>query len=257
MPICSKIFEKLLLDSVYEFLDKNSLLNSNQSGFRPNDSSIHQLTAITHDIFTAFDANPSLVVRGAFLDLSIAFDRVRHKGLLYKPKCNGINGPLLSVVESFLTDRRQRVAFNGQSSNWKNVRLGVPQGSALGPLLFLIYINDLPQGLHADNIKLFADDTSLFSVADDIDESASKLRNDLIRIQEWAYQWKMSFNPDRTKPAHKVIISRKTKDIIYSNLYFNNVPIVKTTSQKQLGLNLDAKLTFNDHISGERCWRSP
>ena len=106
LPICSKIFEKLLFDSMYEFLDKNSLLNSNQSWFRPNDSSIHQLIAITHDIFTVFDANPSSVVRGAFLDLSEAFGRVWHKGLLYKLKCNGVNGPILSLLESFLTDRR-------------------------------------------------------------------------------------------------------------------------------------------------------
>ena len=98
LPICSKIFEKFLFDSIYEFLDKNSLLNSNQSGFRPNDSSIHELITITHYIFTAFDANPSLVVRGTLLDLSKAFDRVWHKGLLYKLKCNGINGPFLSLL---------------------------------------------------------------------------------------------------------------------------------------------------------------
>ena len=111
--------------------------------------------------------------------------------------------------------------------------------------MFLIYINDLPRGFHAD-IKLFTDDTSLFSVVDDIDESASKLNNDLIRIQEWPYQWKMSFNPGRTKPAHEVMFSRKTKNIISPNLYFNNVPIVKKACQKHLGLNLDVKLTFND-----------
>ena len=99
--------------------------------------------------------------------------------------------------------------------------------------MFLIYINNLPRGLHAD-IKLFADDTSLFSVADDIDESASKLKNDLMRIPKWAYQWKMYFKPDRTKPAHGFIFSRKAKNIIYSNLYFNKVRIVKTTSQKHL-----------------------
>ena len=116
----------MLFDSIYEFLDKNSLLNSNQSWFRPSDSSIHQLIAITHDIFTVFDANPSSVVRGAFLDLSEAFGRVWHKELLYKLKCNGINGPILSFLESFLTDRRQRVVLNGKSSNWKNVRAGVP-----------------------------------------------------------------------------------------------------------------------------------
>ena len=120
----------------------------------------------------------------------------------------------------------------------------------LGPLFFLNFINSLPRGLHA-HIKLSADETSLFPVVDDIDESAFKLNNNLIRIQEWAYKRKMSFNPDsnRTKPAHEVIFPGKTKNIIYPNLYFNNVPIVKITSQKHLGLDLDVKPTFNDHIN--------
>ena len=87
------------------------------------------------------------------------------------------------------------------------------------------------------------------SVVDDIDESASQLNNDLIRIQEWENENEMSFNPDRTKPAHEVIFSQKTKNIIYRNLYFNKVSIVKTTSQKYLGFNLDAKLTFKDHMN--------
>lgn len=97
--------------------------------------------------------------------------------------------------------------------------------------MFIIYINYLIWGLHAD-IKLFADNTSLFSVVYDIDESEYKLYNDLIRIQEWAYKWIISFNPDRIMPANEVIFSRKTRNIIYHNLYFNNVPIVKTTSRR-------------------------
>ena len=105
---------------------------------------------------------------------------------------------------------RQRVVLNEQSSNWKNVRAGVPQGSVLGPLLFLIYINDLPWGLHVD-IKLFADDTSLFSDVDNIDESAPKLNNDLIRIQEWAYQWKISFILTELNQLMKLYSLRKLK----------------------------------------------
>ena len=99
------------------------------------------------------------------------FDRACHKSLRYELKCNGINSPLLSLLESFLTDRQQSLVLNGQSSNWENVSSGVPQGSVLCSLLFLIYINDLPRGLYAD-IKLIAGDTSLFSVVDNIDESA-------------------------------------------------------------------------------------
>ena len=109
LPICSKIFEKLIFDSIYAFLYKNNLFNNNhnnnQSGFRPNASCIHQLIAIAHNIFSAFDANPSLEVRGVFLDLSKAFDRVWHDGPLYKLKSNGIDGNLFRLIKSFLSSR--------------------------------------------------------------------------------------------------------------------------------------------------------
>ena len=118
LPICSKIFEKLISDSIYEFLNKNNLFNNNQPGFRPNDSCIHQLIAITYSIFSAFDTNPSLEVRGVFLDLSKAFDRVWHDGLLYKLKSNGIDDNLFKLTKSFLNNRCQRVVRNGQSSVW-------------------------------------------------------------------------------------------------------------------------------------------
>ena len=116
LPICSKIFEKLIFECIYDFLDQNCLLKANQSGFRPGNSCIHQLIAITHNIFTAFDGNPSLEVRSIFLDLSKAFDRVCHEGLIYNLKNIGINGKLLSLIESFLHNRYQRVVLNGQSS---------------------------------------------------------------------------------------------------------------------------------------------
>ena len=153
-------------------------MNKNQSGFRPSDSCIHQLIAITHNIFSAFDANHSLEVRGVFLDLSKAFDRVRHDGILYKLKSNGIDGNLFKLIKSLLNSRCQRVIVNGQTSIWKSFAAGVPQGSVLGPLFFLICINDLPLGL-TTNVKLFADDTSLISVVNNASVSACRLNNDL------------------------------------------------------------------------------
>ena len=109
------------------------------------------------------------------LDISKAFDNVWHQGLLYKLQQNGISGNLLETSTDFLKDRKQRVVLNGQNSSWANVEAGVPQGSILGPLLLLIYINDLPDNL-STNVKLFADDTSLFSVVHDITTSSCDLK---------------------------------------------------------------------------------
>ena len=141
-------------------------------------------------------------------DISKAFDKVWHQGLLYKLKQSGISGNLLEILTGFLKDRKQRVVLNGQNSLWANIEAGVPQGSILGPLLFLIYINDLPDN-QSTNVKLFADDTSLFSVVHDITTSSCDLNYDLIRVREWAFQWKMRFNPELSKQAQEVIFTRK------------------------------------------------
>ena len=124
---------------------EESLLNSNQSDFRPVDSCINQLLAITHEIFETFDCNPSLEVRSVFLDISKTFNKVWDDGLLYKIKSMGISGELYSFLESYLSGRFQRVVLNGQISSWRPVLASVPQGSILGPLLFLIYIKKLAQ----------------------------------------------------------------------------------------------------------------
>ena len=143
LPICFKIYEKVIFNSLFKYLDDNNLSTSNQSGFRPGDSCVHQLLSITHEIYKAFDANPSLDVRGLFLDLY----RVWYDGLMYKLKSQGICGNYYGLMHSFLSDRHQRMVLNGQSSKWSHIKVGVPQGSILGPLLVLVYINDLPEGL--------------------------------------------------------------------------------------------------------------
>ena len=117
--------------------------------------------------------------------MSKAFDRVWHEGLLYKLECNGISGNLLGIIKDFLHDRRQRVVLNGKSSNWSTVRVGVPQGSVLGPLFFLVYINDLPENVSC-SVKLFADDTSLFSVVKNEYDTGLDMNRDLVKIRMWA-----------------------------------------------------------------------
>ena len=161
---------------MFSFFLANNLLAPNQSGFKPGGSCINQLLSITNEIYSSFD--DGFEVRSVFLDISKAFDKVWHEGIIFKLQQNGISDDLLNILSDFLRNRKQRVTLNGQSSSWTNVNAGVPQGSILGPLLFLIYINDLPDGL-SSNAKLFADDTSLFSVANDINTSAIESNSDL------------------------------------------------------------------------------
>ena len=137
ISLFGKIFEKLLFDDMYEHLNANRLLSENESGFRPGDSTVNQLLAITHKIYSGFDQIPSRETRAVFLDLSKAFDRVWHAGLLYKLEGNGISGNLLKLIRSFHSHRQQRVTFNEQSSEWREVSAGVPQGFVLGPLFCL------------------------------------------------------------------------------------------------------------------------
>ena len=144
---------------------------------------------------------------------------------------------MLYILFDFLRTKKQTVTLNDQSSSWTNVNAGVPQGSILGPLLFLIYINDLPDGL-SSNAKLFADDTSLFSVVHDINTSAIELNSDLKKINDWAFQWKMTFNPDRSKQAQEIIFSRKLKKVAHPPFLFNNNNVSQVNSQTHLDVIL-------------------
>ena len=164
----------MIFNSLFKYLKDNKLLNCNQSGFQSGDSCVHQFLPITYQIPKSSDANPSLEVRGFFLDISKAFDRVWYDSLLYKLKLLGICGRYYILIQSFLDSRHQRVVLNNQSSKWSLV---------LGALHFLVYINDLPQGLRC-NPKLFADDTSLFSKITSIAISSSKLKDELLKVKQ-------------------------------------------------------------------------
>ena len=209
--------------------------------------SVNQLIFITHAIFKAFDCNPPLDVRSVYLDISKAFDRVWHDGLIHKLKRCGVSGQLLTLIESFLKDRKQRTVLNGQCSNWGNILAGVPQGSILGPLFFLVYINDLTADLKC-NVKLFADDTSLFTVVRDPNAAANDMNHDLELIGQWAHDWKMSFNPDPQKQAVELLLSQKRNGIDHPKVLFNDIPVKKVEEHKHLGLILDTKLSYSAHI---------
>ena len=157
---------------------------------------------------------------------------------------------LLGICWLFSPDfweTENRVVLNGQHSSRADIKGGISQGSILGPLLFLVYMNDLTENLHS-NPKLFVDDTSLFSTVTDKALSHSHLNEDLSNLNDCAYKWKMSFNPDSTKPAHQAVFSRKN-NIHYPPITFNKLPVKCVQSQKHLRLKLDSKLNFNEHIS--------
>ena len=180
-------------------------------------------------------------VRAVFLDISKAFDKVRHDSLIYKLEQNGVSANLLKLTRSYLHNRKQRVLINGSCSDYFSIESGVPQGSVLGPLLFLIYINDLEHDMKS-RIKFFVDDTMLFSIVHDSQTSANELNHDLLAIQKWAYQWKMEFNPDPSKQATELLFSCKKNKIVHPPLNFDNQVVKRVEYPKHLGLILDSGL---------------
>ena len=216
---------------MFTFFTENNLISPNQSGFRLGDSCVNQLLAITHEIYKLFDEG--FEVREVFLDISKAFDKIWHEGLLLKLNQNGISRNLLKLLRDFFSYRKQHVVLNGQYLSWDNVNAGVPQGSILVLLLFLIYINDLSNNL-SSNCKLFADDTSLFSVVNNIHTSATTLSHYLKAITSWAFQWKMILNPDLRKQAQEVIFSRKNKKLLHPTRFFNNISLNNSLFPKHL-----------------------
>ena len=158
-----------------------------------------------------------------------------------------ISGDLFNLLENYLSGRFQRVILNGQTSSCRPVLAGVTQDSILGPLLLLVYINDLPNGLKS-NAKSFADDTSLFTIVKDKQESADVLSKDLSLISKWDFNWKMLFKPGTNKPAQEVLFSRKKKTQNHPNKRLNNIQVERVSHQKHLGIILNEKLNFKEHI---------
>ena len=237
----AKVFEKVVFKHLFNFFRTNFTISLWQSGFLPGHSTVTQLIEIYDEFCKAVDQGKE--IRVVLLDISKAFDRVWHAGLLNKLKGAGIRGRLLSWLKSYLTDRQQRVTINGAKSPWGKILAGVPQGSVLGPLLFLIFINDITHIITRCKIRLFADDTCLFVEVDEPAEAAAILNENLQKIQEWANKWLVSFSPPKTK---EMLITNKAPHD-HPPLMLNNEQITRVKHHKHLGVYLSDNLSWKKH----------
>ena len=248
-----KVMERCIHKHLYNYLVSNNLLTSFQSGFIRGDSTTNQLVYIYNDICSAIDQGKE--VRTVFCDISKAFDRVWHQGLLVKLASLGVKENLISWFRSYLSMRKQRVVYLNTFSEWQPVSAGVPQGSILGqgPLLFLVYINDIVNSIRS-SIRLFADDTSLYIVVDSPNLAAQQLNSDLEKINLWSQTWLVSFNPSKTET---ITFSRKQNKPSHPPIYLNNCEISTVKTHKHLGLSLSEDARWANHISQslQKAWQ--
>ena len=207
--------EKIVHKHVFNFFKDNNVITPLQSGFVPGDSTTNQFLDIYNTFCKALDEGKE--ARAVFCDVSKAFDRVWHKGLLFKLNSVGINGTLLQWFTDYLKDRKQHVVLPGVSSDWCFIKAGVPQGSILGPLLFLVFINDIVEEINS-SIRFFSYDTSLNIINDDPLDAAIKLIADLSRIDVWASMWLVTFNSSKSE---SLIFSRKVNKPYHPPIYMN------------------------------------
>ena len=243
LSILGKTMERSVHKYVYNYCIENKVFTPFQSGFIQGDSTTYQLINLYNTFCEAVDAGKE--VRVVFLDITKAFDRVWHRGLLHKLYSIGISGHLLKWFESYLSDRQQRVVINGKTSSYMKIPAGVPQGSILGPLLFLIYINDIVTELNC-SIRLFADDTSLYIIVEDPNASAVILNSSLGNIHSWAKDWLVEFNPPKTD---SMVLSKKRFKPYHPPLIMNNVVINEVDRHRHLGITFSSDLEWRHHIA--------
>ena len=237
--VVCKLMETIIRDNMVKFFEVNKIINNSQHGFRSKRSCLTNLLDFFHYIFDVYDESRSVDV--IYLDFQKAFDKVPHKRLLNKLLAHGISGNIHNWLEDWLSERKQRVVLNGVLSSWLNVKSGVPQGSVLGPVLFLIYVNDIDDGLTC-KISKFADDTKIASkITTTLDKET--LQSDLDRLACWASKWQMKFNVDKCKVLH---IGSNNNRVQY---LMNGQQLSAVNKEKDLGIIISSDLKPSQHCS--------
>ncbi len=245
LSIFDKIIEKIMHKRLYYFLEEHDILYKNQFGFRKKSSTAHSLMEITEKIKESIDKGNYGC--GIFIDLKKAFDTVNHKILLTKLEHYGIRDNLLKWFETYLTDRKQYVFYNGVSSELLSMSCGVPQGSVLGPLLFLLYINDLPNISDKLDFFLFADDTNIYYESDNLLNLEKIVNGELKKLSQWLNVNRLALNVSKTN----FVIFRSIKKPLPHNvvLIMNRKAIEQKDNVKYLGVLVDQHLLWKEQIS--------
>ena len=238
-------FEKLTFKRVYHFLEKHNILYQYQFGFRAKHSTSQALISMVENLKSAIDNGQYGC--GLFIDLRKAFDTVNHSILLNKLHHYGIRGITNDWFKSYLSDRQQYVSINGHNSSCSNLICGVPQGSVLGPLLFLIYINDLPNTSSKLQFHLFADDTNVNFVSNDLDYIENCVNEELKSISKWLRANRLSLNVEKTNFV--IFHSSRRKLDKHVILKLDDSRLTEAKSVKYLGILIDSNLTWKTHIS--------
>ena len=246
--VLCKTMETMVRSKVMDHLQSNRLICQQQHGFTPGRSCVTQLLD-TLDCWTEIlDQGGS--VDAVYMDFRKAFDSVPHRRLMQKVEAHGIRGSVYDWIRDFLTDRTQQVIVNGAASDEASVTSGIPQGSVLGPLLFVIYINDLPQ--HVQNeVRIFADDTKLFTESDQA-EARATLQEDLDNLYNWSTDWLLKFHPEKCCTMR---LGRCTEEHTYTmkgtdaDGQENRHALAMSEAEKDLGVVIDRKLTFKNHVA--------